>query len=441
MRIRKPVISFDADHPMSHLHVVADLATADVASEIRLEGCWRVWRQEMSAHVSPRRADESARVQARPVIARDWRTSVLEAAARLRAELVAKPRIDAHALDDIADAIIDASIAEPSAVSQHRSRSQRELTVGAHTAVRVRREQYAVDRRVSTGFQRPGGHVTRKFVEDAGREVGLPSDLAGGNGSPDPDCGAAEHALDVIDRHCAARESKPTSGYQSGHTERVDLHTRPDDTARWLDKPVIVQRDIIPHVAGHRDAARIEALIEQAVVPVGQVVLIKIPADLSVGEEVLSRKGGIDARKWNLRRSGEATLRCRKGESAVDERTRRRDVIGPGIDVSGSHAPMPVGSGAAAVEYRKIVADLKSRIVLADGGLAMLRARSDQPYRSEVEGRGARIVCVDRSSDHAAPCTTALLIGLWVAWGADESARARQERRVDRIDGRRQCAQ
>ena len=218
---------------------------------------------------------------------------------------------------------------------------------------------------------------------------------------------------------------------RAGHVEGIDLDARPDHPAGGLDEPAFAQRHVVAEVAGQREAARVEVLPRYAVGGVDDVVLIKIPARLAIGEEAALAEGRVDAGEGNLRVAPEGRRR-RPG----------RHVLGSRFHVAGGDAEVPVGAAAAAVEDRDVVAGLEARVVEPRRTIADLRASDGHRGRSKYVGRiehrwdggDAGVVVVDRAGHAADPHPAALLIGTRAARSADEGAGAGQERGVDGVD-------
>ncbi len=328
--------------------------------------------------IAPGRAGEAAHIGAGPVVfvPSGGRRILYAGAPSLGRELVAQAGIDAPAVDVLADLVVDTRVAEPSGIDDGGGGAERELAVGAHAA-RRRREHETVDTGVScVGFHRPGSHVAGELIEHAGSKVGLPGDARAREVGADGDAGATEQTVDVVDRHGAPRK-RAAAIHQPGYVERIDFHTRPHEAARRLDEPAGAERNVVADVGGHRLTVGIERLAEQTVGRVREAVLIEIEAQLTVEEEVPLGEGGVDPHEGDLGIGAEGPRRREEDviEGRLEEGPSRRDVFRSGLEVAGRHAPVPVGAGAATVEDRDVVADLKASIVLAGGRVAGLPAR------------------------------------------------------------------
>src|SRR5262249_23659037 len=145
-------------------------------------------------------------------------------------------------------------------------------------------------------------------------------------------------------------------------------------------------------------------------------VLIKIRSRHAVSKEAAFVVGRIKANERHLgcRIKGSSRAGERKTgrpDIRVEEGSKRRGVLGPGLQVATGHAERDIGSSAAHVQLCQIVTELHADEVLARFRAATLLARRSRLRGWYGQGARAGGGCVDLAANNATPYTTAVLVG------------------------------
>src|SRR6266436_2777651 len=166
---------------------------------------------------------------------------------------------------------------------------------------------------------------------------------------------------------------------------------------------------IVSDVSGQADAAGVEMLSRQSMVVVGDLVLEKIPAHLSVDEEVSIARSRIGANERDLqvvaksRRAGIETGRSGILRRHAQVADRRTDVQIPAVHV----------------QPGKVGADLNAGEIFPRARIASNFAARDRPAKAYVSS------CCDCAgtevaANAAGPHAAALLVRLRIGRTADE---------------------
>src|SRR5882724_6060868 len=186
---------------------------------------------------------------------------------------------------------------------------------------------------------------------------------------------------------------------------------------------------IVADVAGDRDTAGVELLVEDAAGDrVVQRVLKKIRTNLAVDEETAFGRRSVKAGERHLKLVLE-------GATERILRSRRGNIVGTRTEVADRGADMEIP--AADVQVREIRSSLYSGkrqpglIITGDGPRQCIALESNVGCRAGVLGG-------DIPTDGAGPNAAALLIWNWIGRRADERGALSQECRIGGIDRRYQ---
>src|SRR5439155_4654276 len=88
----------------------------------------------------------------------------------------------------------------------------------------------------------------------------LQHDIVVRNSPADPHAQATERAVDVLDGESPRRNAAKSVDQGPRHIHRVDLRSRPDQSSRWLDEPLIAEVVVVADISSHADATRVKGL-------------------------------------------------------------------------------------------------------------------------------------------------------------------------------------
>src|SRR5882724_4790740 len=150
-------------------------------------------------------------------------------------------------------------------------------------------------------------------MEHTRRGERLQYDIVERNRCADPHAQTTERAVDVLDRERPGRNAAESVDHCPRDIHRVDLRSRPDESSRRLDEPLIAELVVVTDIAVHADAARVKGLTRHSVVGVRHVVLKKSPANLAVDQQTSFAGGKIEPGKWDLQAVAKAGRRIEPG--------------------------------------------------------------------------------------------------------------------------------